>query len=593
MILRSNLSVLLAILISCKSLQLSYNRLSNCVSRVHSSHLSMQNIDVDAILAIDIGSTCIKCAAYSGSHPVREIPDATAEICNTEHFVDNHFDPDEIFNTVNEVVDRTVKILRDMNVKIVRGVGFTSLVMNIFGVNEEGNPITPCFIYSSPRPAGGVEGVFQDMVQADYRRTGAVVHPAYATVQLRAYADSVEGEAVLDSVYRWQSLVSHIIAKWTGQTQCPISYTEASWTGLLDFKRGIWDEKATAVARIRKDQLPDLRDSISDPILDGLSQQFLGRWPELSRVPLFLGIGDGVAATVGSLCDRPSRITVSIGTSCAARVLVDLPLNRGDSDSSDVRRTLPPEGLWCYRVDTQRVIVGGAMTDGGAALAWLANLVGEEHMADARSKVAKIVGDMDVAVISQFPITLPYWSGERSPGWHGSAAGTITGLTRSSDSASLLYTVQEGVAMGLNAIIERMRSAGLVSDCSEGCIVGSGKGMGRDPVWRQIIADVTGYPVVRLRLSGQATPRGVAVMMLCALDPDNVPPATEGGLWGFAPQEVESVTWPRLGMKALYEQRRAKQQILYDAVMVLYETGGLGEGLSAQSPDKEALLTTI
>jgi len=30
-----------------------------------------------------------------------------------------------------------------------------------------------------------------------------------------------------------------------------------------------------------------------------------------------------------------------------------------------------PRGLWCYRIDPRRVIIGGALSDGGGLYAWL------------------------------------------------------------------------------------------------------------------------------------------------------------------------------------------------------------------------------
>ena len=35
-----------------------------------------------------------------------------------------------------------------------------------------------------------------------------------------------------------------------------------------------------------------------------------------------------------------------------------------------------PRGLWCYRIDARRVVVGGALTDGGSMVQWGRELMG-------------------------------------------------------------------------------------------------------------------------------------------------------------------------------------------------------------------------
>ena len=31
----------------------------------------------------------------------------------------------------------------------------------------------------------------------------------------------------------------------------------------------------------------------------------------------------------------------------------------------------PPEQLWCYRLDAERPVLGGSLSDGGSVVAWL------------------------------------------------------------------------------------------------------------------------------------------------------------------------------------------------------------------------------
>jgi gluconokinase len=83
--------------------------------------------------------------------------------------------------------------------------------------------------------------------------------------------------------------------------------------------------------------------------------------PELRTAQLFLGIGDGACANIGSKCLTGSRIAVTIGTSAAAWVCL-----RSGLSSSIIT---VPNGLFCYRVDKSHILVGGgALTDGGSVI---------------------------------------------------------------------------------------------------------------------------------------------------------------------------------------------------------------------------------
>ena len=60
------------------------------------------------------------------------------------------------------------------------------------------------------------------------------------------------------------------------------------------------------------------------------------------------------------LRDEKSKAALMIGTSGAMRVAY-----RGDVPAKI------PSGLWCYRIDRKRVIMGGALSDGGGLYQWL------------------------------------------------------------------------------------------------------------------------------------------------------------------------------------------------------------------------------
>ena len=86
-------------------------------------------------------------------------------------------------------------------------------------------------------------------------------------------------------------------------------------------------------------------------------------------------------------------------------------------------------------------------------------------------------------------ITLPYFSGERTPINDVHARGLFFGLTLSHTRAHLYRSCLEGIAYGLRHNIEVMAEA----DAAPKRLIAIGGGA-QDALWLQICSDVTGLP---------------------------------------------------------------------------------------------------
>lgn len=213
-----------------------------------------------------------------------------------------------------------------------------------------------------------------------HQRTGAPVQPSYALPQLRAFYNNEMYKCLAKQVEKWQTISSICLYRWSGKPniQIPISYSEASWTGMLDFRTGCWDDEAVNLVEtcngvvqysieIEDEEangeeecvddidlfpptadfdtaLPTLRGGIPKFNYDGSVNSYWERWPELRSpfpVNLFLG--------VGNVDDRPSasewvRVNHTIVPSYNAV-------------QSDV--TIPP-GMICKRINRDQIIIGGS-----------------------------------------------------------------------------------------------------------------------------------------------------------------------------------------------------------------------------------------
>ena len=264
----------------------------------------------------------------------------------------------------------------------------------------------------------------------------------------------------------------------------------ASGTGLLDVHAMIWDAEMLDVSGIGVDRLSPLVD-LGPP--GCLRADFAERWPVLADAHWFPALGDGACANVGSGATGPSRIALTVGTSAAVRMI--LPR------APDQRWTIP-DGLWAYRLDRDRAVLGGALSNGGNLLRWIWNTTGTDRDDETTAAAAALAPDTTGLTF------LPFLAGERSPGWHDDASGVIAGLTLSTRPEHLLRAGMESVAYRLADVYDALRPLA----APEHEIVVSGGAILVMPSWLQITADALGHTLNASTPGDESTARGAALM---------------------------------------------------------------------------------
>jgi gluconokinase len=199
--------------------------------------------------------------------------------------------------------------------------------------------------------------------------------------------------------------------------------------------------------------------------------------------------------------------------------------------------------LWSYRIDQQRVVVGGALSDGGGLLQWMSESLNLDRDT-LQSEVSALEADAHGLTV------LPFWSGERSTGWSSDARGGILGLRQDTTPVEIVRATLEAIAYRF-ALIARA----LDRIAPNAAIVASGNALRSSPAWLQIIADVLGRPLL-LGGSAEASIRGAALLALEAV-----------GKIGTIEEDsiaIEQVFEPDLTRHARYQQGLGRQEELYD-----------------------------
>ena len=479
----------------------------------------------------------------------------------TGHIVLRHNKESTLFDLIDGCVDDTLALLRkhyqDSNYEVV-GVGFSSFVMNFIGLNDSGHPVgeEATLSYASNTPDVVKEcqvlkrELGNQMVDELYQKTGAPIHSAYALAQLVSYYKT-RGATTEDDqachVKQWSSIASICLSRWIGMAPklVPISFSEASWTGMFNFRTCEWEcDCIHLLPEECQNALPKVADYASRPYFieeycvanssKRIRNSYWDRWPELrgnngERCRMFLGMGDGACANVGSKCTSTSRIAVTIGTSAAMRVCMPLPCRQHTDNATTsmlVDKFIVPRGLFCYRINQSYVLVGGALTDGGSIIEWLRNLMNLKYDDDFNSCLQKashsyyVCGSQrethndkrepsrDRTGTGTTLSVIPFLGGERSVGFRGGASGSIIGLSRNTSSSDLMRACLESVVLRLHAIWMAMDLKEHIS-----CVIASGNALECNDLWRQMLADCIQKPVIIDHSTREGTSRGVGILV--------------------------------------------------------------------------------
>jgi len=483
------------------------------------------------ILSIDTGTSAVRASLFDclgraiGGMEARQ----PLEIKTTAEGA-SEVDPDLILERTWGCIDSVMEQATSMSQRIA-GVASCTFVGNILGVNSTNQAITPLATYADTRAYGEVAGLQAEFNEvAVHERTGCHFHPCYLPAYFQWFAKTRPN--LFKQVSRWISIGEYLELKLFGESA--VSYSVASWSGLLNRYDLVWDEALLKALPIRKNQLSPLVDS--NHFRRGLRPEFANRWPALQNIPWFPALGDGATANIGSGCISPERVALTVGTTSALRAVVDFPISH------------IPEGLWCYRVDSRRSLPGGALSEGGSLFSWLTKTLKLQSLSEVEQALAKMEPDAHGLTM------LPFLAGERAPGWVGHARGTIHGLSLATTPLEILRAGLEAVAYRIAIVFERLRQ--LLP--SERQIIASGGALLHSPSWLQIMADTLGRPVAVSEVQ-EASGRGAALLALEAL----------GILKDLsqAPDFIGPVFDPNLKRHERYRKAIKRQKVLYEKLI--------------------------
>jgi gluconokinase len=437
---------------------------------------------LDCVLTLDLGSSSARALLFSfngtqiegiGSH-VEYQPHTTGD-------GGWEIDTGELTGIVGRTLDEICRQMREAGVKPA-AVAIATFWHSVLGIDEHCQPATPVLHPFDTRSAAAARQLAERVDnRMQHNRTGCMLHPSYVPAKLLWLAEAQPDQ--FRRTRRWVSVGEYLMLKFCGNAAASTSMVSAS--GFWNQNLNDYDAELLAAVGVTAGQFVPA---------DQLDQPCPGdcEWPELKGIPWYPALGDGACDNAGSGCTTPQRFALMVGTSGAMRAITEAD-----------RIEIPP-GVFCYRLDRRRFVIGGALSNGGAVYAWMKRtlrLPDDDQVIE--HQLAALAPDQTGLTM------LPLFAGERSPGWQAETRAVIAGLSASSSPIEILYAALESVALRFRQVYDIMESA--LGRPRE--IVASGGALIHSTVWTQIMADAMGRPIQKCP-APEATSRGAALATL-------------------------------------------------------------------------------
>lgn len=442
----------------------------------------------DYILAHDLGTTGNKVTLFDAATGAPVASAFEAYDTAYPHPAWAEQDPADWRRAVIEGTRRVLVAAKEERPGAIAAVSFSGMMNGALPVDAAGHPLRSAIIWADQR-ATAEAGLLADRCGAErvYRITGNRATPSCTAAKL-LWFQRHQPEMYAATRYFLQAkdyaafLLTGVIAT---------DYSDASNTNLFDLETRAWADDMVAAAGLDSARLPPIYPSAT--VIGHVTPEAAQLTGLLAGTPVVIGGGDGACATVGAGAVATGDAYTYIGSSAWMAVVAERPLFDPQMRTFNLAH-----------LDSALYFPLGAMQAAGGALDWFERLLRGEA-------TGRLYDDLSAAAAVVPPgadglLFLPYLMGERSPYWDPGARGAFIGLTMAHGRPALARAVLEGVALNLRLILDTLRSQGLHIPAMR--LIGGGA---RLSLWRQILADVLGLPILLPDLLAEATSLGAAI----------------------------------------------------------------------------------
>lgn len=488
-------------------------------------------------IGIDMGTQGVRCGIVEDSGEI---------IAATEEKYDIYFPkpgyatqkPDDWMKCFNDAILSCAKKAGKNIMSSIKGISVCATASTVVAVDREGNALDNAILWMDTR-AKAEAGKINSQNSNVLKHCGNEVSVEWLVPKALWIKNNMP--QVYKDAYAIIEQLDYMNYKLTGQWVASIC--QATCKGnYVESKGGFNSDYFNSIG------LDDYKDKFNTKVLKlgeevgELKQELADRYGLPKGITVYQGGIDAHIAMLGLGVCSPGDMGIIMGTSFVHLVLSDKPVY-SEGIWGPYKDAVVP-GLYCLE---------GGQVSAGSITKWFLNEFGvggeNPYMTMADEAENSPAGSKGV-------ITLDFFQGNRTPYKDPNAKGVFYGLTLNHTRADIYRSILEGIAFGTKNIIDSMASE--LVDINNIIVCG---GVTKNPLWMQIIADVTGKKITMTKNSADGGILGCAIVG-----------AVGSGRYQDYKQAVESMVvkmdciYPNEKLYGTYDENYKKYLNLYQAL---------------------------
>jgi xylulokinase len=410
-------------------------------------------------IGIDVGTSEVKALLLSDSHAVVGSAGAALTI-QRPHPGHSEQHPDDWWTaTCAALASLQNQFPREY--AAVRAMGLSGQMHGAVLLDQNDQVLRPAILWNDTRSALECDEMMAELSSLP-ALGGSLAMPGFTAPKLRWVAKHEPD--VFKRIAKVLLPKDYIRMKLIGDYVTDMS--DASGTLWLDVSKRRWSPELLSLCRLSEQQMPRAMEGSQ---ASGMLRPDTAKQLKLNpKTVVAGGAGDNAASAIGMGLTNAGQGFLSLGTSGVLFVVTPSYQPNAASATHAFCHALP--GTWHQM---------SVMLSAASCLNWVKALVS----AHSEAALASQASQLSQAQRTNAPLFLPYLSGERTPHNNANLRGSFHGLSFDTDTASLAYSVMEGVSFGLCDGLAALRTAG--SDVKRLALVGGGS---RSAFWAQQLA---------------------------------------------------------------------------------------------------------
>ncbi|QUH04922.1 carbohydrate kinase [Saccharopolyspora erythraea] len=441
-------------------------------------------------IGIDAGTSVVKAVAYADDGVELAVVRRPTRVVHPEPGWAEQ-DMDEVWEAVATTVAELVSAVG----QDVRAVAVTAQGDGCWLVDADGRPVGPAMLWNDARAAGTAAGWARSGILDElFEINGSVGFAGLPHAQLTWLAEHAPGR--LASASKVLTCGGWLYRCLTGRLAQDVS--EAS-NPFLDARSGEYSDAVLTKLGLdwARKLLPEVVDG--EQRVAPLTEAAGRRLGVPAGTPVVLAAYDVISTAIGAGTTKPGQACTILGTTVCTEVLSDSPRLERSPVGMSLRTPMPQRWMLAY-----------ATLAGTEVVEWTCRMLGLPNP----ENLTALAENAEPG--SEGLLMLPYLSpgGERAPFYDPRARGSLHGLSLEHGPAEIARACLEGLALVIRECLDASTATP-----TELRLTGGGSA---NPLWRQVIADATGLPVVRTS-DAQAGARGATVTAHAVLEGRTIP----------------------------------------------------------------------